>query len=172
MPAFNQIGFVVDDIDEAVRYWIDVIGVAPFFVYRDFRLAECYHEGEPVDLVISVAYGQAGEIQVELVEQVSDTPSPYVGRAAEEAHHVAIWTRDYDREVQTYRARGLVDLTWGSASGKADERFVYFEPAGPGPMIEVVEVLEAKSEMYRKIADAARTYDGTDPVRETSLTTR
>jgi Glyoxalase/Bleomycin resistance protein/Dioxygenase superfamily len=172
MPAFNQLGFVVDDVDEAVRYWIDVIGVAPFFVYRDFRLAECYHEGDAVDLVISVAYGQAGEIQIELVEQVSDTPSPYVGRAAGDAHHVAIWTPEYDRDVETFRARGLVDLTWGSASGKSDERFVYFQPAGPGPMMEVVEVLEAKTEMYRKIADAARMYDGTDPVREASLSAR
>jgi hypothetical protein len=36
-------------------------------------------------------------------------------------------------------------------------------------MIEVVEVLAPKVEMYRRIADAARDYDGTSPVREASL---
>jgi hypothetical protein len=172
MPAFNQLGFVVEDIDGAVRHWIEVIGVAPFFVYRDITLAACLSEGEPVDLTLSVAFGQVGDLQVELIQQVSDSPSPYTGTASGDAHHVAIWTADYDRDVETYRARGLVDEMWGSASGKADERFVYFSRTGPGPVIEVVEVLPAKAALYRAIADAGRTYDGTDPVREASLSSR
>ncbi len=169
MPAFDQIGFVVDDLDEALRYWVDVIGVAPFFVYRDFRLAECFYEGEPIELTISVGYGQAGDVQVELIEQHGETPSTYLGRASGDPHHVAFWTPDYDRHVETYRSRGLVDLMWGSASGKPDERFVYLAANGPGPMIEVTEVHPPKAEMYRGIADAARAYDGTDPVREVSV---
>jgi hypothetical protein len=143
--------------------------VAPFFVYREFRLAECVYKGEPTDLTLSVAYGQAGDVQIELIEQHGDTPSPYLGAVSPAAHHIALWTSEYDRDVAAYRARGLVDLQWGSASGAADERFVYFEQSGPGPMIEVTEVLERKVEMYRRIADAARTYDGSDPVREAAL---
>jgi hypothetical protein len=166
VTPFNQLGFVVGDLDEAVGYWIDGIGVAPFFVYRDFRVAECSYQGEPISLTISVAYGQAGDLQIELVEQHGDTPSPYLGRASGDAHHVAIWTRDYDRLLEQYRSRGLTEVMWGSASGSADERFAYLAPAGPGPMLEVVEVLDAKTKWYRSIAEAARTYDGTDPVRE------
>ena len=168
-PALNQLGFVVDDIDDDVRYWVEVVGVAPFFVYREVTLAECLYDGEPVELTLSVAFGQAGALQIELIQQLSDTPSVYVGRASGAAHHAAIWTPDYDRVVETYRARGLLDRMWGSASGRADERFVYLQPAGPWPLIEVVEVLAPKAEMYRRIADAARSYDGTDPVREASL---
>ena len=41
-----------------------------------------------------------------------------------------------------------------------------------GPMIEVTEVHPPKREMYRGIADAARTYDGTEPVREVFSGTR
>jgi catechol 2,3-dioxygenase-like lactoylglutathione lyase family enzyme len=171
-PTFDQIGFVVEDLDAALAYWIEVIGVAPFSVYRDFRLAECLYEGEPIELTISVAYGQAGHVQVELVEQHGDTPSAYLGRASGDAHHVAFWTPEYDRHVEAYCGRGLVDLMWGSASGRADERFVYFAPKGPGPMIEVTEVLPAKAETYRAIAEAARTYDGSEPVREVTLTRR
>jgi hypothetical protein len=148
---------------------VDVIGVAPFFVYREFQLAEAVYKGEPTTLRLSVAYGQAGDVQVELIEQHGDTPSPYNGAASGGAHHVAFWTPEYDRDVAAYRERGLVDLLWGTASGAPDERFVYFEPSGPGPMIEVVEVYEKKLEMYRRIADAARTYDGTNPVREAAL---
>jgi hypothetical protein len=169
MTAFNQIGYVVENLDEALAYWVDVVGVAPFFVYRDFELAECFYEGEPITQVISVAFAQAGPVQVELIEQHGDTRSAYLGRASGDAHHVAVWTRDYDRDVDAYRARGLVDLQWGTASGKEDERFVYLAPGGPGPMIEVVEVLEPKARTYRAIADAAITYDGSAPVRDASL---
>ena len=53
-----------------------------------------------------------------------------------------------------------------------DERFVYFSRTGPGPVIEVGEGLPPKAAMYRAIADAARTRDGTEPVREASLAGR
>jgi hypothetical protein len=36
-------------------------------------------------------------------------------------------------------------------------------------MIEVVEVHEPKARTYRAIAEAARTYDGSEPVRDASL---
>ena len=169
MTDFNQIGYVVDDLDEALAYWVDVVGVAPFFVYRNFELNECFYEGEPITQVISVAFAQAGPVQVELIEQHGDTRSAYLGRASGDAHHVAVWTRDYDRDVDAYRAHGLVGMQWGTASGKLDERFVYLAPSGPGPMIEVVEVHEPKARTYRAIADAARTYDGSEPVRDASL---
>jgi Glyoxalase/Bleomycin resistance protein/Dioxygenase superfamily len=167
--ALNQLGFVVADVDDGVRYWVEVVGVAPFFVYREVTLAECLYDGEPVELTLSVAFGQAGGLQIELIQQLSDTPSVYGGSASGEAHHAAIWTRDFDHVVERYRARGLVDRMWGSASGRANERFVYLQPPGRWPLVEVVEVLAPKADVYRGIADAARSYDGTDPVREASL---
>jgi hypothetical protein len=169
VTAFNQIGYVVDDLDEALEYWVDVVGIAPFFVYRDFELAECFYEGEPITQVISVAFAQAGPVQVELIEQHGGTKSAYLGKASGNAHHVAVWTREYDRDVDRFRMHGLTDMQWGTASGKQDERFVYFAPSGPGPMIEVVEVHEPKARTYRAIADAALTYDGSEPVRDASL---
>ena len=165
----SQLGYVVADVDDAVRHWVEVLGVAPFFVYREVTLATCLVRGEPVDLTLSVAFGQAGKLQIELIQELSDTPSAYTGSTPGQPHHVAIWTRDYDRDVDTFRARGLVDLMWGSSSGRADERFVYFASSGPGPLVEVVELLDAKAAMYGAIADAAREYDGTAPVREASL---
>ena len=57
---------------------------------------------------------------------------------------------------------------WGSASGRSGERFAHLPPE---PMLEVVEVLDAKAEWYRSIADAAQAYDGTESVRETAART-
>ena len=38
--------------------------------------------------------------------------------------------------LDAYRARGLTDLQWGTASGKPDERFVYLAPSGPRPTVD------------------------------------
>jgi len=172
LPAIRQVAYVVDDIDEALEHWVEVVGVAPFFLYRNLELAECRYEGDATTLELSVALGQSGDVQVELIQQHGDTPSVYVGETSGKAHHVAMWTRDYDGVVAAYRAQGLLDLQWGSASGAADERFVYFAPKGPGPMVEVVEVLDKKAQMYAEIAEAARVYDGSQPVREATLSRR
>jgi hypothetical protein len=168
----SQVAYVVDDLDESLAYWVDVVGVAPFFVYRELELAECRHDGEPIELTLSVALGQAGNMQVELIQQHGDTPSIYLGESSGKAHHVAVWTREYDRDLAAFHDRGLVDKQWGSASGAADERFVYFEQQGQGPMVELVEVLDKKAAMYAEIAEAARTYCGTPPLREAMLSRR
>jgi len=172
LPAIRQVAYVVDDIDEALEHWVEVVGVAPFFLYRNLELAECRYDGDATTLELSVALGQSWDVQVELIQQHGDTPSVYLGETSGKAHHVALWTRDYDGVVAAYRARGLRDLQWGSASGAADERFVYFAPKGPGPMVEVVEVLDKKAQMYAEIAEAARVYDGSQPVREGALSRR
>ena len=172
LPAIRQVAYVVEDIDEALEHWVEVVGVAPFFLYRNLELAECHYDGDEITLELSVALGQSGDVQVELIQQHGDTPSIYLGEASGKAHHLALWTRDYDDVVAAYRAQGLRDLQWGSANGAADERFVYFAPKGSGPMVEVVEVLDRKTQMYAEIAEAACVYDGSEPVREVTLSRR
>lgn len=172
LPAIRQVAYVVGDVDEALEHWVEVVGVAPFFLYRNLELAECHYDGDAITLELSVALGQSGAVQVELIQQHGDTPSIYLGETSGKAHHLALWTRDYDNVVAAYRAQGLRHLQWGSASGAADERFVYFAPEGPGPIVEVVEVLDRKTQMYAEIAEAARVYDGSQPVREVTLSRR
>ena len=172
LPPISQVAYVVASLDDALEHWIEVLDVAPFFVYRHVELADCTYEGRPTSIELSVALGQSGDVQVELIEQHGDTPSIYRAQESSNAHHVALWTRAFDDVLSMCRSRGLRDLQWGSASGEPGERFDYFAPLGPGPMIEVVEVLDAKAAMYAQIADAARTYDGSDPVREATLSRR
>src|SRR5258708_5759415 len=96
---FNQIGYVVDDLDDALAYWVDVVGIAPFFVYRDFELRECFYEGEAITQVISVAFGQAGPVQVELIEQHGDTKAAPRASPSVTPHHLALCTPTSSRAV-------------------------------------------------------------------------
>jgi hypothetical protein len=164
--GFHQIGFVVDDLDAAIAHWLQNVGVAPIFVYREFELAEYFFDGEPYKQVLSVAYGQAGPVQIELIHQHDDSPSAYRDFASGVVHHVAIWTPDYDTTLASYRSRGYVPVQWGNATGHAGQRFTYLGANSLGPMLEITEVLEPKAEVNRKIAAASDAYDGRNPIRD------
>ena len=74
MPGpIRQIGYVVTDLDRALRSWID-LGVGPWFVIRDLPMRALYR-GEPCETTLSLAMANSGEMQVELIHQMDDTPS-------------------------------------------------------------------------------------------------
>jgi len=166
MVSFQQIGFVVDDIDDAIAHWYEHIGVAPIFVFRKFELAEYFFEGEPYEQVLSVAYGQAGPVQIELIQQHDDSPSLYCGAVSGAMHHVAIWTAHYDETLAAYRARGYEPVQWGNASGADGQRFSYLGPNTVGPVLEITELSPAKAKMNRRIAALSESFDGHDPIRD------
>ncbi|HXY29293.1 MAG TPA: VOC family protein [Gemmatimonadaceae bacterium] len=166
MVSFQQIGFVVDDIDDAIAHWYEHIGVAPIFVFRKFELAEYFFEGEPYEQVLSVAYGQAGPVQIELIQQHDDSPSLYCGAVSGAMHHVAIWTAHYDETLAAYRARGYEPVQWGNASGGDGQRFSYLGPNTVGPVLEITELSPAKAKTNRRIATLSKSFDGHDPIRD------
>jgi catechol 2,3-dioxygenase-like lactoylglutathione lyase family enzyme len=172
LGPIRQVAYVVDDLDAALAYWIDVLGVGPFFRFDRIHLAKCVHRGVPTDPELSVALAQSGGVQIELIVQHDDEPSAYtdsIAAVGHGAHHLALWTAELDRHTAVFRARGLTELQSGSSSGDPSERFAYFAPpAAGGTILELVEVHAAKAEWYGFVADAARDWDGRDPVRPAS----
>src|SRR5690606_25691883 len=92
-----QMAWVVQDLERAMKAWINTNGVGPFFVAPLQNLVDRLdYRGQAVNLAatdVRLALAQAGDIQVELVEQRCDSPTFYrelvpAGRAG--LHHVAI----------------------------------------------------------------------------------
>jgi Glyoxalase/Bleomycin resistance protein/Dioxygenase superfamily len=166
MVGFHQIGFVVDDIDGAIAHWHEHVGVAPILVFRKFELAEYFFQGERYEQVLSIAYGQAGPVQIELIQQHDDSPSLYRGAVSGAMHHVASWTADYDETLAAYRARGYEPVQWGNATGADGQRFCYLGGNSVGPVLEITELSPAKAETNRRIAALSESFDGHDPIRD------
>ena len=107
---FFQLGFIVDDIDEAAGRWAATFGVGPFRVQPGGPLK--YVAGgveSTIDLQTAVA--QAGPVQIELIRQRDRTPSIFLdhhekfgGGAA--LHQVSTITADFDAKVAQYRDQG------------------------------------------------------------------
>ncbi|RRQ29092.1 VOC family protein [Rhodococcus sp. Eu-32] len=171
LGPLRQLGYVVDDIDTAMKYWTDMAGVGPFFYVDDQPLNDFVFRGEPSTPRFSVALAQSGNVQIELIQQHNDQPSAFreftaSGRTG--LQHVAYWTTEFDRFLTESTRRGLTELQSGrSGSGAPDERFVYFEEGPyPGTVIEVSEVSGRKGDLFRAIESASQGWDGTDPVRD------
>ncbi len=172
--SMRQSAFVVRDLDRALRYWTETLGVGPFFLLRDLEVDHFRYRGEPSPPPrISIALGNSGAMQVEIIQQHDDRPSAYrdfLAAGREGFQHVSSWlTRaEYDETMARSLAAGATVVHDGSIA-LSGVRFAYFatdQPPG-GLLYEIADVMEpAIYPMMQMIADAARDWDGKDPVRE------
>jgi catechol 2,3-dioxygenase-like lactoylglutathione lyase family enzyme len=169
--------FVVRDLDRAIDYWTQVLGVGPFFAMRKVAPEQYVYKGSPSPSpTLSIALSQSGELQIELIQQHDERPSAYrdfLESGREGFQHVSSWlTRaDYDRVMQSSLRDGLRPIHEGIVAG-VGVRFAYFatETAPGGLVFEIADVMEPHIyPVMEMIAATARGWDGTDPVRELSL---
>lgn len=172
--SIRQIAFVVRDLDQVLHYWTHTLGIGPFFVRRHVLPESYRYRGQIAPPpCLSVALGNSGEIQIELIQQHDDRPSPYLdflNSGREGFQHVSAWlTRaEYDATMERMLAAGVGVAQEGTVPGSGT-RFAYFatETVAGGLMYEITDVMEpALYPRMKLIADASRDWDGRDPVRE------
>jgi hypothetical protein len=164
----RQNGYVVRDIEVAMRHWTQVLGVGPFFYFERVPIRDFHYFGEPSPLAVSIALANSGPLQIELIQQRNDAPSTYrdfLAAGHEGLQHVAYWTKTFDEEIERVRKLGYEVAQSGSVGGPSG-RFVYLRTEGhPGTMVELSEVSGAKGRFFEHIAEVAQTWDGSQPVR-------
>jgi catechol 2,3-dioxygenase-like lactoylglutathione lyase family enzyme len=170
----RQIAFVVRDLDAALAYWTQVLGVGPFFVLRTATFETFEVNGKPSPPpTIQIALGNSGDLQVELIQQVGDEPSAYrefLDAGREGMHHVSSWlTREeYDRVRTELTAQGVTISQEGGVLG-GDSRFAYFrtDTVDGGIQYEIADVMSSPMyPFFESMAQLAKDWDGTDPIRE------
>jgi catechol 2,3-dioxygenase-like lactoylglutathione lyase family enzyme len=170
----RQIAFVVRDLDVALDYWTKTLGVGPFYVMRNMTPDDFRYRGAPSPSPrMSIALGNSGDLQVEIIEQHDDRPSAYrdfLDSGREGMQHVSAWvTRDgYDDVMKRMTDTG-VEVVHEGRLAAADVRFAYFatDTAPGGLLYEIADVLEPQIyPMMEMIAHAAKDWDGADAVRE------
>jgi hypothetical protein len=69
----RQVGIVVRDIDKAMRHWVEVCGIGPWFYAEQLPLTEFRYKGRVYDIKMSVALANSGDVQLELSQQRCDS---------------------------------------------------------------------------------------------------
>lgn len=142
-PA-TQLGFVVRDLDAAVHHWIHDLGVGPF-LFLDKGTGRppnpSLFRGEEVRLELRLAFGFIGDVQLELIQQVNDAPSPYtefLASGREGLQHLGYWVENHEESCRRVEAAGYGPELVIPIAGQDRPIIYYASPAQVGPMIELV----------------------------------
>lgn len=163
LGPINQIGYLVDDLEQSIGRWRQHLGVGPWTIFRNVCLQGKYR-GEPVTVTIDVGLAYQGDIQIELIQATNDAKSPYrdaEGVPIRGMHHVAWVVDDIDHTIARLTATGLQIVFEAS---NPSTRVAYLEnESEPGVLYEVIHGVGLRELIQHGIA-AARTWDGTDPL--------
>ena len=170
MLPVRQLAYKVNDLEAAAAAHHRQFGSGPFFVLRHVALASSVHRGVERAFDHSSAYGQWGGVMVELVVQHNPDDSalhemfPY-GSGAEGLHHAALFVDDLEAEIARFAAEGAPLAQLSVTSGGTAFAFIDTR-AHLGHMLELYEPTPQLTGFYDFVADAAKGWDGREPVRE------
>lgn len=165
--AVVQIAYIVDDVRAAARDFAARTGAGPFFVRRNPVTTAVGPDASAGSFDHSSAYGQWGRVQVELVETHSAEPAAFAETvvARNRIHHVAIMVSSFDAQQRQFDESGWPALL--TATTPNGNNFAFHDArAQLGHLVEIYEPRPTILALYRKVADAALEWDGSDPVRE------
>lgn len=169
VPAFKpvQIAYHVPDPERAAREFARNFGWGPFFLFEHIALSRCLYRGVPAVFDHSSAYGQAGELMIELITQHDDRPSvlrDLYARDAVGVHHMAHFVADLPRTLQQARASGA-DIALDACTTTGTSFAMLDTSRELGHMTELYEGMGDLLKFYRYVRRAAEGWNGDEPLR-------
>ena len=161
--SFVQNAYVVHDLDAACADLHRRFGWGPFLGGDPFELGGHMHRGRPAAPIrLRGVFVQAGELNVELIQLLSDGPSAFrdtFPHGGEGFHHVATFADDYPATRDRLVAEGFpvaseFDTGFGARICYLDSREAL------GHMIELYPEHPVIRSMYAQTREAAAAWDG------------
>ena len=157
-----QNAYVVNDLDQSMERWHGLWGIGPFFIRRHLAFASVVYRGKPISLDMSVAYVQAGDIQLEFICPHGDGPSAFRDAFApgqEGLHHVAVQQpENYENMLAHYTGQGFPVAMEVRTMGGRGAAFIDTRPL-LGHMVEVYVPSDGLTALYRDVAAASANWD-------------
>ena len=159
-----QIAYAVADVAAAAAEFSASTGAGPFFVVRHIAIdAARVHGRDGASFDHSSAYGQWGDVMVELVHE----HSPPLVAPGSGVHHLAFMVPSLTEATEQCAGRGWPEILWARTSG--GQEFVFCDARQAlGHLVEMYEPSERLLGFYEMVAGAAVGWTGDDPVRELS----
>jgi hypothetical protein len=170
LGTVRQVAYVVTDLDKALKYWLDVMKAGPFFLFEHAVMEDQRYRGAASNADVSLAVGNSGDVQIELIYCENDEPSVYkefldAGRVG--VHHLGLMPENYQQTYDEYRSLGFEPAFECSISGT---KLVYFDTVDAlGHFTELWDNSEAFKDFMADVKAAAQGWNGDDPVRTASL---
>lgn len=173
LGPIRQLGYVVQDLDDAIAQWQNRLAVGPWTIMRNITL-DCVYRAQPSQPQIDIALAYRGEQQIELIQQRNDAPSPYrpwIEQGRFGLHHIAFLCPDIEQDIATLQGHGLNLACDIRMPGPGGGRYVYFDSPVPGED-SFIELLEATTMMRTLFAEGiaeAQRSQGEGPTLDLNL---
>ncbi len=131
VTGIDHVGIYVSDLEAALRFWRDVVGL------------ECTAIERPGEGALRLAHVCLGGVELELIEApVAETKLRHMPYQGPGIYHIGLRTDDLEGTAERLRAAGLEMLDAEPRSG-GGMRVQFAEPIGlpQGVLIELVERL-------------------------------
>lgn len=170
-PA-RQIAYMVQDIDAAMQQWHDDYGVGPFLVTRNaLPLSNAYYRGEKAQPAkVNIAFAYVGDMQLELIELIGDTPSLYkeaLDRQQTSVHHYAVCVDDFPTVYNWALDNGFDAVVDAGVDGLA--RMSYVENPDSGLILEVIQWNALTKPYFEGLEKRVKSADKTQLIHEFDL---
>lgn len=160
-----QIAYFVNDIFDAAERMARTFGAGPFIVSEHIELSSCLYRGKEVPFDHSSAYGQYGNVMMELVQQNNEGLSPFrdmYGPGEEGLHHVAVFAEDLHETLRKMNGNGYETASLAVTRNGGVEFAFVDATKDLGHMIEVYEPTDMLTGFYDMVRHAADGWNGRD----------
>lgn len=167
-----QIGWsIFEDVERAVERWIRLTGAGPFYVEEHVALSNVTHRGKATTFDHTTAQGQWGNVQLELMLQHCDNPSPIMNLCADRVSRltsVSWFVPDLDAETRRLEAMGF-PLFWSCNVWDNSRRACWFDTSSLlGCFVEVFNENPSSRKALSLWSKSAEGWNGERPIRPLS----
>jgi hypothetical protein len=169
-----QMAYTVKDIRQSINWWIEKMGVGPWFLLDSFGGEGHVFRGAPCTSYVSIAMSFAGSMNIELLQPLDLEPSVYketIDRVGYGFHHFGLAIDGDEIEAEVERRIAAGQVLAHRAPVPTGGKVAYFEggmsEAGviaPG-FVELIPATDGMDHGFTAFWEATRGWDGKDPIR-------
>jgi len=129
----EHIGIAVKNLDEAIKYYEDVLGL------------KCYSVEEVADQKVKTAFFMVGQTKIELLESTSaDGPiGKFIAKKGEGIHHLAFAVKDLQNSLDEVKSKNILLIDEKPKKGAEGLNIAFLHPKYTfGVLTEFCEKME------------------------------
>jgi methylmalonyl-CoA/ethylmalonyl-CoA epimerase len=131
IKRIHHIAMVVDDIEGALKFWQDALGL------------KVTHQAEVPEQQTQVAFLPVGEGEVELVKPTTETSgmAKYLAKRGPGIHHICVEVDNIAEMLSQLKAKGVRLIDETARSGADGKKYAFVHPESTkGVLVELYEL--------------------------------